>query len=321
MVVALQIIGHKKAGKTTVMTALIRACRQLGLTVSAIKHDAHQAQMDHAGTDSDQMSKAGAAEVILTSKQGTFLHLPDQRSLTELQQWQVPADILLVEGYKQAPLPKLVLLQRQETAADWVKIDSVLAFASLTPRVDVDLCGPQAIVNWAIHHLQTALTKEETMTDPLTHFNDQERAKMVDVTAKTVTERFARAKGQIRMQPATLNRVKAGQVKKGDVLAVAQVAGIMAAKKTSELIPMCHLIPLTGVDLHFKYLDEQTIQVESQVKTKHVTGVEIEALTAVQIALLTIYDMCKAMDRGMLIHDVHLVEKAGGKSGHFIYGG
>lgn len=153
----------------------------------------------------------------------------------------------------------------------------------------------------------------------LTHFNDQQRAKMVDVTSKSVTARVAKATGQIKMHPETLARIHAGTMKKGDVLAVAQVAGIMAAKQTSNLIPMCHLIPLTGVDIHFSDNQQDTITAVVTVKTKHVTGVEIEALNACQISLLTIYDMCKAIDRGMLIDQVHLVEKSGGKSGHFVY--
>ncbi|OYS85646.1 cyclic pyranopterin monophosphate synthase MoaC [Limosilactobacillus reuteri] len=157
------------------------------------------------------------------------------------------------------------------------------------------------------------------MADKLTHFNDQDRARMVDVTAKKVTARFARATGQIHMHPTTLQQITAGHIKKGDVLAVAQVAGIMAAKRTAELIPMCHLIPLTGVDIHFHNNGYDTITADAVVKTKHVTGVEIEALLAIQTALLTIYDMCKAIDRGMVIGDVHLVEKDGGKSGHFIF--
>ncbi|MBT9672725.1 cyclic pyranopterin monophosphate synthase MoaC [Secundilactobacillus kimchicus] len=157
------------------------------------------------------------------------------------------------------------------------------------------------------------------MTDQLTHFNDQNRAKMVDVSDKAVTARTAIATGHITMRPETLTRIHDGQIKKGDVLAVAQVAGIMAAKQTSTLIPMCHLIPLTGVDIHFSDDHATTITVSAKVKTKHVTGVEIEALLAVQTTLLTIYDMCKAIDRGMLISNVHLVEKDGGKSGHFTY--
>ncbi|WP_125711717.1 cyclic pyranopterin monophosphate synthase MoaC [Companilactobacillus kedongensis] len=155
--------------------------------------------------------------------------------------------------------------------------------------------------------------------DKLTHFNDQNRAKMVDVTDKDVTSRIAQATGKITMHPETLDRIHEGKIKKGDVLAVAQIAGIMAAKQTSQMIPMCHLIPLTGVDIKFEDDNDKTITITTIVKTKHVTGVEIEALLAAQTALLTIYDMCKAIDRGMIITDVHLVEKDGGKSGHFVY--
>ncbi|MFD1471049.1 cyclic pyranopterin monophosphate synthase MoaC [Companilactobacillus mishanensis] len=155
--------------------------------------------------------------------------------------------------------------------------------------------------------------------DNLTHFNEQNRSKMVDVTNKEITSRSATATGQITMKPETLQRIHEGKIKKGDVLAVAQVAGIMAAKQTSSLIPMCHLINLTGVDIHFEDDDSSTVTANATVKTKSVTGVEIEALLAVQTALLTIYDMCKAIDRGMVISDVHVVEKMGGKSGHFVF--
>ena len=155
------------------------------------------------------------------------------------------------------------------------------------------------------------------MADKFTHFNDQDRARMVDVTAKKVTARFARATGQIHMHPTTLQQITAGHIKKGDVLAVAQVAGIMAAKRTAELIPMCHLIPLTGVDIHFRDNGHDTITADAVVKTKHVTGVEIEALLAIQTALLTIYDMCKAIDKKMVIENTFLLNKTGGKSGEF----
>lgn len=157
------------------------------------------------------------------------------------------------------------------------------------------------------------------MADELTHFNNQKRARMVDVTEKEVTQREATATATIIMQPDTLTRIHEGSIKKGDVLAVAQVAGIMAAKRTSELIPMCHLLPLTGVDIAFTDNAIDKITLSATVKTTDRTGVEMEALTAVQIAALTIYDMCKAMDRGMQITDCHLLEKSGGKSGHFVY--
>ncbi len=150
----------------------------------------------------------------------------------------------------------------------------------------------------------------------LTHFNDAGEAHMVDVSDKVVTHRVAIAEGYITMQPKTLAAIIAGDHKKGDVLGIARVAGIMAAKKASELIPLCHPLPLTKVSVE---LDTRTkmnaVYCCVTAETKHVTGVEMEALTAVQISLLTIYDMCKAVDKGMCITDVCLVKKTGGKSG------
>ena len=150
----------------------------------------------------------------------------------------------------------------------------------------------------------------------LTHLNKSGEAHMVDVGGKDVTAREAIAEGLIRMQPATLKLIVEGGHKKGDVLAVARVAGIMAAKKTAELIPLCHAIPLTSVDIELTP-DESRVAVlcRSTVRTQARTGVEMEALAAVEIALLTIYDMCKAVDRGMTLTDIGLVSKSGGKSG------
>lgn len=153
----------------------------------------------------------------------------------------------------------------------------------------------------------------------LTHINDQGRAKMVDVSAKADTQRIGVASGKIRMQKETFELITEGKIKKGDVLAVAQVAGVMAAKKTWDMIPMCHPLLLTGVDIHFElYPEVSEIEAIASVKTTGKTGIEMEALHAVSVALLTIYDMCKAVDRGMQIVDILLLEKDGGKSGHFI---
>lgn len=157
----------------------------------------------------------------------------------------------------------------------------------------------------------------------LTHFDDQGQAHMVDVAAKAATHRKGVAGGRIEMLPATLAIIESGTAKKGDVLGVARLAGIMAAKKTSDLIPLCHPLALTHVAVEFQThqgSDTETASIEctATVETVGPTGVEMEALTAVQIALLTIYDMCKAVDRGMTISNVKLLEKHGGKSGSFI---
>ncbi|NBY05372.1 MAG: cyclic pyranopterin monophosphate synthase MoaC [Betaproteobacteria bacterium] len=153
----------------------------------------------------------------------------------------------------------------------------------------------------------------------LTHFDAQGQAHMVDVAQKAQTHRVAVAQGRIRMQAHTLELITHGQAQKGDVLGVARLAGIMAAKKTSDLIPLCHPLALTRVSVSFELEpDHQCVVCQAQAETLGPTGVEMEALTAVQLALLTIYDMCKAVDRSMTITDVKLLEKHGGKSGSFV---
>jgi cyclic pyranopterin monophosphate synthase len=158
-----------------------------------------------------------------------------------------------------------------------------------------------------------------TPTSPLTHFDAQGQAHMVDVGAKPATHRIAVATGRIEMQPETLALIEAGTAKKGDVLGIARIAGIMAAKKTSDLIPLCHPLALTHVAVDFEVVTERcSVQCTATVETVGLTGVEMEALMAVQVALLTIYDMCKAVDRGMGIENVQVVKKHGGKSGFYI---
>ena len=158
-------------------------------------------------------------------------------------------------------------------------------------------------------------------SSPLTHFDAQGQAHMVDVGAKANTHRTAVATGRIRMQAATLALIQSGTAKKGDVLGIARLAGIMGAKKTSDLIPLCHPIALTRVAVEFEVLPERSeVVCTATAENVSQTGVEMEALTAVQVALLTIYDMCKAADRGMVIGDVKLLEKHGGKSGSWTAG-
>lgn len=149
----------------------------------------------------------------------------------------------------------------------------------------------------------------------ITHLDHEGRARMVNVGAKEATERVARARADVRMRSETLARIRAGGVAKGDVLAVAQVAAIMGAKKTAEVIPLCHPIALTGIDVEFAYIDDDVLRIEVRVRTVGQTGVEMEALTGCTVGALTVYDMCKAIDRSMTIEGVALLEKSGGKSG------
>ncbi|WP_439112488.1 cyclic pyranopterin monophosphate synthase MoaC [Hydrogenophaga sp.] len=156
-------------------------------------------------------------------------------------------------------------------------------------------------------------------TSPLTHFDAQGQAHMVDVAAKASTHRVAVAQGHISMEPATLALIQSGNAKKGDVLGIARIAGIQGAKKTSDLIPLCHPLALTRVAVEFEVdTAAHSVLCKATAECTGQTGVEMEALTACSVALLTIYDMCKAVDRGMTISGLRLMEKRGGKSGHFV---
>lgn len=150
---------------------------------------------------------------------------------------------------------------------------------------------------------------------PLSHLDEHGAARMVDVSAKADTARVATAEGLVLMEPATLALIQQGGIPKGDVIAVARIAGIMAAKQTSALIPMCHPLPVTGVTVDLAPASDSSLRIAATVKTTGKTGVEMEALTAVSVAALTVYDMCKAVDRGMRIEGIRLLAKSGGKSG------
>jgi cyclic pyranopterin phosphate synthase len=159
---------------------------------------------------------------------------------------------------------------------------------------------------------------EEGVVDRLTHFDEHGASRMVDVSEKPVTVRIARACGLVRMSAQTLERVREGDFRKGNVIEVARLAGIMAAKRTGDLIPLCHPLPLDAVEIQFRFLPPECLEIEATVRCTGRTGVEMEALTAVSVAGLTVYDMCKAVDRGMQLERIQLEEKSGGRSGHFL---
>jgi len=164
-----------------------------------------------------------------------------------------------------------------------------------------------------------ARVKAAPMASPLTHFDAQGQAHMVDVSAKAETHRVARATGVIRMQPATLRLVAEGRAAKGDVLGIARIAAIQGAKRTADLVPLCHPLPITRVAVELALEPEAAqLRCTAQVETFGRTGVEMEALTAVQVGLLTVYDMCKAADRGMVMDGIRLLRKSGGKSGEWV---
>jgi cyclic pyranopterin phosphate synthase len=163
--------------------------------------------------------------------------------------------------------------------------------------------------------MAAARDRKTTSAQRLTHLDARGRARMVDVSAKAITERVAVAVATLRMQPATLRRIRSGAIAKGEVLAVARIAGIQAAKHTADLIPLCHPLPVEVASIDFTPRPGGRLQIAATVKVTGKTGVEMEALTAVSVAALTVYDMCKAIDRGMVITDVGLLEKRGGRSG------
>lgn len=154
--------------------------------------------------------------------------------------------------------------------------------------------------------------------EQFSHIDSAGRAKMVDVTEKDDTKREALAWGTVTMEPKTLQLIRDGRIEKGAVLETARVAGIMAVKRTWELIPMCHQLLITGIDIEFEFVDDRTIGIKATARTTGKTGVEMEALTGVSVAALTIYDMCKAVDKGMVIGDIKLLRKTGGKSGTYV---
>lgn len=240
-------------------------------------------------------------------------------------------------------LPYLLTLaeaERNRTKANWIETAHILLAVTAfqgDPAADIfkrlgfkrDEMEPlfdKPIVEAHATHLEDELYHTEAEateipddgSQPLTHFNPAGRARMVDVSEKEFTNRLAIAGGEVLLEPATLVLIKEGKAKKGDVLAVAQVAGIMAAKKTHELIPMCHPLPISGVDLRFEFDEERSaVTIEAAVKVHGQTGVEMEALTAVSVAALTIYDMVKATDKTMQIGAIRLLHKSGGSSGTF----
>jgi len=153
--------------------------------------------------------------------------------------------------------------------------------------------------------------------EEFTHIDQSGAARMVDVGDKNVTERYARASGRLRLLPSTVDRIRGGNMEKGDVFQVARLAGIMAAKRTADLVPLCHPLPLNSVQLTLEFTSDDCLQIVAEVRTTARTGVEMEALTAASVAALTVYDMCKSVDREMVIQDIQLDEKSGGRSGKY----
>ncbi len=295
-------------GKTTLLEKVIRRMKARGLRVAVVKHDVHGIDPCEDGKDSGRFRAAGADRVALV---GPEPGSDPQKRLIEALDALDDADIILVEGFKHAPIPRVGLCRAAagkplpEPPENYIAVVTDEAMAANVPRFGWD--------------------EDEELTDFLmeqakdfTHFNAEGRARMVDVGEKAVTARTAVAAGRVLLNRATFDLIRSGGVKKGDVLTVAQVAGIMGAKRTPDIIPMCHPILLDGVDLSLS-LDEARLSVEivATVRTGGRTGAEMDALTAVSVAALTVYDMCKAVQKDMVISDIRLLKKTGGVHGDF----
>ena len=295
-------------GKTTLLEKVVRRMKARGLSVAVVKHDVHGIDPCERGKDSERLRLAEADRMTRIG--------PEPQGRPEDRLWEAldalrDADVVLVEGFRHAPIPRIGLCRAAagkplpEPPANYIAVVS-----------DEDIKEDVPLFRW---------DEDEELTDFLvekmkdfTHFNDEGRARMVDVGEKGVTARTATAAARVLLNRGTFDLIRSGGVKKGDVLTVAQVAGIMGAKRTPDIIPMCHPIALNGVDLSLK-LDEARLSVEitATARVDGKTGVEMEALTAASVAALTVYDLCKAVQRDMVISDIRLLKKTGGVHGDY----
>ena len=319
--------AYSGTGKTYVIERLVRCLTDRHLRVAVIKHDVHGFAMDQPGKDTWRHQKAGAVSVTITSPGQTAVLRPGGESLETCVAQVRDADLILVEGFKFAEIPRIGLYRTgngkplpcpAETYLAVVTDDP--AFRAQVPGFSFD--GTAALADFLLSRLTEAspeVNPPMALPTDFTHFNDQGRARMVDVGDKAPTHRTATAAGRLLVNEETFSLIRSGGMKKGDVLTVAQVAGIMAAKHTPDWIPMCHPVPLAGVDLKLS-LDSTrlSVEIEATARCDGKTGVEMEALTAVSAAALTVYDMCKAVQRDMTIADIRLVSKTGGVHGDYL---
>ncbi|MCR4842244.1 MAG: cyclic pyranopterin monophosphate synthase MoaC [Eubacterium sp.] len=322
--------GFSGSGKTTLIEKLIPMFKARGLKVYVIKHDAHRIDIDHEGKDTYRFSRAGADSVMISSGEGSAVINGFPRPLGEMIESAGDADIIIVEGYKYEKLRKIGVATSRtdyrlpcgagEYAAvvtdDKEELRGAAGEAIGCPVFHID--GADEIFSFMIECM--GKEEEEKVGDcrEFTHFDEEGNARMVNVSEKDVTLRRATAMARVKVNADTFELIKGGGIKKGDVLTVAQIAGIMGAKRTPELIPMCHPIITDGTDVRLKLNEEDLcVEIESEVTCTGRTGVEMEAICACSVAAMTVYDMCKAVQRDIEITDVRLVSKSGGVHGDY----
>lgn len=304
--------AYSGAGKTTLLEKVIRALKNRGLRIAVIKHDGHDFEIDREGKDSRRFTQAGADISVISSAAKTALI--EQRSLSFAQAAAMvhDVDLILVEGYKHEPLTQIGICRQASGKGFTADISRYTAVVT-----DVDI-GDADISRFGFDDIEELTEFIMKNMDDFTHFNEQGMAKMVDVGEKGSTHRTATAGARVLVSKETFALIRSGGMKKGDVLTVARIAGVMGAKRTPDLIPMCHPVQINGIDLSLT-LDEAhcCVDIRVSVSCDGRTGVEMEALTAASTAALTVYDMCKAVQKDIVISDIRLLEKTGGVHGDF----
>jgi cyclic pyranopterin monophosphate synthase len=319
------VAAQSETGKTTILEKLIPELKKLGLRVAVLKGHLHHYDLDLPGKDSWRFARAGAEISGLTTPDSYILvgSSKTKSGISAATELLRDFDLIIVEGNKKSNNPKIEVV-RSAVNREPLLPDNTIAVVSDRDDLNLDIPVLQlddsvtlaAFIFRRFFGSQSGSLSEEK---ELTHFDREGRPRMVDVSAKDETFREAYARGEILMDSKTLKRIMAGTLAKGDVLAVAQVAAIMAVKETGRFIPMAHPLNISGVEVDFEPVEEEAkIIIGVRVKLTGQTGVEMEALTGVSIAALTIYDMCKAVDKYMVIQNIHLAEKKGGRSGHFV---
>lgn len=318
------VAAQSDTGKTTIIEKLLPHLKKRGLRVAALKGNLHHREADLPGKDSWRFSQAGA-EVAGMATADSFILVgagTDKSGIDAAVDLLADFDLVIIEGNKKSKNPKIEVVRSAINPKPLLVAGTI---AVISDRRDLKLDLPlfdledySGIADFLIND-QALKPEADAAAAELTHFDHQGRPRMVDVSAKETTLREAYALGEITMAPQTLARVRAGSMAKGDVLGVAQVAAVMAVKETGRLIPMAHPLNISAVAVDYAFSEgrEAKITIGVRVRLSGQTGVEMEALTGVSMAALTIYDMCKAVDKNMVIGNIRLVEKKGGRSGHY----
>lgn len=303
--------AYSGTGKTTLIERLVRCLKGRGLRIAVIKHDGHRFEIDREGKDSWRYTQAGADMSIICSAEKTALVERRELDFEQVAAFAHDVDLILVEGWKQGTFPQIGI-SRAATGKGFTH--DISRFAAVVTDENVECACPK----FGLDDIEEICDFIMKNMEDFTHFNEQGRAKMVDVGEKPETQRCATAAARVLVSRETFDLIRSGGMKKGDVLTVAQIAGVMGAKRTPELIPMCHPVQINGIDLNLSLDDERcSVEIYAAVKCDGKTGVEMEALTAASTAALTVYDMCKAVQKDMVISDLRLMEKSGGIHGDY----